>query len=80
MVFGDGYKFSIEENGTYGVAGVLWDFSLRSVKGFSSGGSIGMADGGGGGDRLCERKYLFLCWHSDNISDFCLVGCFVRGE
>ena len=25
-LFGDGYKGSMEENGTYSVAGVLWDF------------------------------------------------------
>ena len=46
-VFGDGYKGSMEENGTYGAAGVLWDFLWRSEEVFSGGGGIGMVDGGG---------------------------------
>ena len=48
-VFGYGYKGSVEENGTYSVAGVLWGYSWRSTEVFSDGGGIGMADGG---DRL----------------------------
>ena len=43
----NGYKDSMEENGTYGAAGVLWDYSWTSVEVFSGGGGIGMADDGG---------------------------------
>ena len=50
-VFGDGYKVSVEENGTYGVLGVLWGYSWRSLVVFSGGGGVGRVDGGGG-DRL----------------------------
>ena len=49
---GDRKKGSAEENCTYGAAGVLWDFSWRSVGAFNGGGGIGMADGDNG-DRLC---------------------------
>ena len=41
-VFGDGYKGSMEENSTYGVAGVLWDFSWRSGRA-----GVGIVDSGG---------------------------------
>ena len=51
-VFGDGYKDSMEENGTYSASGVLWDYLWRSVGGFSDGGGVGKADGSGR-DRLC---------------------------
>ena len=50
-LFGDGNKGLMEENGTYGAAGVLWDFSWRSVDVFSGGGDTGMPDDGDG-DRL----------------------------
>ena len=49
-VLRDGYKGSVEENNTYGVSVVLWDYSWRSVEVFSDGVGIGMADGG---HRLC---------------------------
>ena len=51
-VFGDGYKDSMEDNGTCGVLGALWGYSRRIMGCFSDGGDIDMADGGGG-DRLC---------------------------
>ena len=56
-VFGNGYKCSMEENGTYGMVGVLWDY-LWCVKIFSDGVGIDMADGDGG-DRLCVRVEMW---------------------
>ena len=51
-MFGDGYKGSLELNGTYDAAlGVFWGYSWRSVGFFGDGGGIGMVDGGDG-DRL----------------------------
>ncbi len=37
----------MEENGTYSAAGMLWDYSCRSVKVFNDGGGIGMANSSG---------------------------------
>ena len=65
----------MEENGNYGAAGVLLEFSCGGVKMFSGRGTIDMVDRGGG-DRYvkCERRCLFSCQHLDNISDF-LFSC-----
>ena len=47
-VFGDGCEGSIEENNTYGPAGISWDFMWWRVVAFSGGGIVN-----GGGDGLC---------------------------
>ena len=57
----------MEENGTYGAVGVLWNFSWSSVEVFSVGGSIGiMTDGSARGGRLWVwvemRIYMFVIY------------------
>ena len=60
--FADGYKGSMEANGTYSTAVMSWDYSWRNVEVFSDGGGIGMVDFGSEG-KLCvwvEMRKLLL--------------------
>ena len=46
-VFGDRYKGSMEEYGTYDASGVLWGYLQRRVGIFSGAGGIAMMDSEG---------------------------------
>ena len=80
---GDGYKGSVEENGTYNTLGILWSYSWRGV------GILVMEMVLVCGvvkvrmDDLYRLKWesrcLFSYWHLDSVSDFLFSRVFCDG-
>ena len=69
----------MEENGIYGEADVLWEFSWRCVEAFSITGVIGMADDADKFMWMTGNAKVWVCFHVGIwiIRMICLARCSV---